>query len=68
MHMAWAQHDTFFISHVCKYACACKIDDIKFIVQSYCHSHVYTRYVHDNVQTHTCMSEMHTPNLDCMHF
>ena len=41
---AWVRHNTFFISHVCKPACACRIDDIKPIVHS---SRVRTRHVHD---------------------
>ena len=43
MRAAWAQHDTFFILHTCKHACACQIDDIKPTVYS---SHVRTRCVH----------------------
>ena len=39
-----ARHDTFFISHACKTACACKIGDVKATVQS---SRVHTRHVHD---------------------
>ena len=38
------RHDTFFISHACKPACACKIDDVRPTVQS---SRVHTRLVHD---------------------
>ena len=44
MHAARAQHDTFFISHVCKPACARKIGDVKPTVQS---SRICTRHVHD---------------------
>ena len=44
MHAARARHDTFFISHACKPACACKIGDIKPTVQSSC---VCTTCVHD---------------------
>ena len=44
MHAARAQHNTFFILHMCKHACACKIDDVKSTVHS---SRVCTRYVHD---------------------
>ena len=44
MHAAWAQHDTFFISHVCKHVCAHKIDDVKPTVHS---SRVRIRHVHD---------------------
>ena len=44
MREARARHDTFFISHACKPACARKIDDVKPTVQS---SHVRTRRVHD---------------------
>ena len=58
------QH-VFFILHTCKHACACKIDDIKPIVQS---SHVYTRCVHSGLQMYVCMSGTHMPNLDCVHF
>ena len=50
-----------FISHACKPACARKIDDVKPTIQSSC---VRTRCVHDSLQMHTCMSGMHTPNLD----
>ena len=39
-----ARHNTFFISHACKPACARKIDDIKPAMQS---SRVRTRHVHD---------------------
>ena len=58
---AWAQHNMFFISHACRHACACKIDDIKPTVQS---SHVRTRCVYDSLQMHLCMSGMHAPNLN----
>ena len=44
MHAARARHGTFFISHVYKPACACKIDDVKPTVHSSC---VRTRLVHD---------------------
>ena len=44
MHAARARHDMFFISHSCKPACVCKIDDVKPTVQS---SHVCTTRVHD---------------------
>ena len=44
MRTAWARHDTFFISHACKPACARKIGDVKPTVQS---SRVCTRRVHD---------------------
>ena len=62
---AWAQHDTFFISHTCKPTCAGKIDDVKPTVQS---SRVHTRHVQDSFQMHTCMSGIHMQNLDyaCM--
>ena len=65
MRAAWARHNTFFISHACKHACACKIDDIKLTVQSSC---VRTRHVHNSLQMYACMSGMHTPNLNytCM--
>ena len=45
--------------------CACKIDDIKPIVQSFC---VCTRRVYDSLQMHPCMSGKHMPNLDCVRF
>ena len=61
MHAAWARYNTFFISHACKHACAHKIDDVKSTVQS---SHVCTRRVHNGLQMHACLSEMHMPNLD----
>ena len=61
MRAAWAQHDTFFISHVCKHAYALKIDDVKPTMQSFC---VHTRRVHGSLQMHVCMSGMCTPNLD----
>ena len=38
------RHDTFFISHACKPACARKVGDVKYTVQS---SHVCTIRVHD---------------------
>ena len=44
MRAAWARHDTFFISHACKPACARKINDVKPTMQSSC---VRTRRVHD---------------------
>ena len=65
MHAAWAQLNTFFISHACKHACTHKIDNVKPTIQSSC---VHTRCVHNSLQVHACMSGMHTPNLDyaCM--
>ena len=54
----------FSFLHACKYACASKIDVIKPIVPSSC---VCTGHVHDSLQTHTCMSRTHMPNLGCMH-
>ena len=45
---AKARHDTFFISHVCKPACTCKIGDVKTTVPN---SRVHTRYVH-NARVH----------------
>ena len=65
MRAAWAQHDTFFTSYVYKHACARKIDDVKPTVQN---SRVCTRRAHNSLQMHTCMSGMHTSNLDyaCM--
>ena len=42
------------------HACACKIDDIEDLMQS---THVHTRYAHDNLHKHACMSVMHMPNL-----
>ena len=63
MNAAWAQHDMFFILHVCKHACARKIDDIISIIQSFC---VHTRRVHDSLQTHAFMSGVYMLNLDCV--
>ena len=63
---ARARHDTYFISQACKPACARKIGDVKPTVQS---SRVRTRRVHDAcVHVASCMSGMHTLNLDyaCM--
>ena len=56
-----------FISHVCKLICAHKIDHDKPTVKS-SKTCVRTRRVYDSLQMHTCMSGMHTPNLDyaCM--
>ena len=51
----------FFISYMCKHACARKIDDIKPTVQS---SRVRTRHVYNSLQMHVCISGMHMPNLD----
>ena len=48
-----------FILHLCKHACAHKIDDVKPIIQS------SRRHVHNSLQIHGCKSGMHTPN---MHF
>ena len=42
MRVACTRHDTFFISHACRHACAHKIDDIETLVQS---THVRTRRV-----------------------
>ena len=55
----------FFILHVCKHACACKIDDVKPTVQS---SRECTICVDDSLKMHACMSGMHTPNSEyaCM--
>ena len=47
--------------HVCKHACARKIDVIKHFVQS---SHVHTGHVHNSLQIPSCMSGPHMPNLD----
>ena len=44
MRAARAQHNTFFISHACKPACARKIGDIKPTMQS---SRVHTNCVQD---------------------
>ena len=44
MHAAWAQYDTLFISHACKYACTCKIDDANPTAHS---SRVCTKCVHN---------------------
>ena len=65
MRAAWARHDKFFISHLCKHTCARKIDDVKPTVQSF---YVHTRCVQDSLLMHACMSGIHTPNLDytCM--
>ena len=65
MRAAGTRHEMFFISYVCKYPCACKIDDIKPTMQS---SSVRTKHVHDSLQMRACMSGMHIPNLDyaCM--
>ena len=40
--MACTRHDTFFILHACRHACARKIDDVETLVQS---THVRTRRV-----------------------
>ena len=64
MHAAWALQTTLFISHMCKYACAHKIDDIKPIIQS---THICTRHVYYCFQAHMCLSVMHVPNLECVH-
>ena len=52
MRAAWARHDTFFISHVCKHACARNIDDVKPTVHSSC---VCTRCVHDACVHDACV-------------
>ena len=65
MLVASTRHDTFFILYVCKHECARKIDNIKPVIQS---SHVCARRVYDSLQMHVCMSEIHMPNLDCVHF
>ena len=51
--MTCIQHDTFFISHVCRHACARKIDDVETLVQStrvrtrrVAEARVHVRYVH----------------------
>ena len=51
--MACTQHDTFFISHACRHACARKIDDVETLVQStrvrtrrVAEACVHVRYVH----------------------
>ena len=51
--MACTRHDTFFISHTCRHACARKIDDVETLVQStrvhtrcVAEARVHVRYVH----------------------
>ena len=51
--MACTQHDTFFISHACRHACARKIVDVETLVQStrvhtrrVAEARVYVRYVY----------------------
>ena len=51
--MACTRHDTFFILHVCRHACARKIDDVETLLQSTCvrtrrvaEARVHVRYVH----------------------
>ena len=61
---ACTQHDVFFISLMFIHTCACKIDDIKALVQS---TRVCTRRVHYTLHEHTCMSVTYTPYLVCMH-
>ena len=51
--MACTQHDTFFISHACRHACARKINDVETLVQS---THVRTRYV---VEAHMHVRHVH---------
>ena len=53
MRVACIRHDTFFISHTCRHACAHKIDDVETLMQStrVCTRHVaearvHVRYVH----------------------
>ena len=55
----------FHFTHTYKPMCARKIDDVKSTAQRSC---VHTRHVQDSFQMHTCMSGMHTQNLDytCM--
>ena len=56
------QH-VFHFTHV--YACVCsEIDDIEALVETAC---VHTRYVHDDLYGHVCMSVMYMPNLVRMH-
>ena len=49
--------------HIFHFACmqACKIDDVKSIVQISC---VRTRRVHDSLLIHACILGTHMPNLD----
>ena len=51
-------HFSFYTHMQARHACAHKIDDVKPIIQSF---RVCTRRMHDSLQ-------IHTPNLDCMHF
>ena len=51
--MACTRHDTFFILHACRHACARKIDDVETLVQStrvrtrcVAEARVHVRYVH----------------------
>ena len=62
--MACTQHDMFFISLAYMHACACKINDVETLMQS---TRVCSRYVHDNLHDHTCMSVTYTLNLVHMH-
>ena len=57
MHVEWAQLEAFFILHMCKCACAHKIDNIKLIIQR-SHVHVCIRHVHDSLQMHVA-KELH---------
>ena len=51
--MACTRHDTFFILHVCRHACARKIDDVETLMQStrartrcVAEARVHVRYLH----------------------
>ena len=62
--MSCTWYNRFFISFGYMHACAHKIDDIEFLMQSTC---VHTGHVHDNLHKHVCMSVAYTPNLVHMH-
>ena len=64
MCMSCTWYNMFFISFGYMHACAHKIDDIEFLMQS---TRVHTGRVHDNLHKHVCMSVAYTPNLVCMH-
>ena len=64
MHAARARHGTFFISHECKPAFACKIGDVKPTVQSSC---VRTKCVHDaRVHVRNAHAKIINLNYTCM--
>ena len=66
MRAAWAQHNTFFISHACKPVCAHEIGDVKPTMQS---SRVRTRHVHDAHvhDAHVHVRNAHTKFGLCVH-